>query len=291
MVILALAVLWIAVLLPSFLRNRSEGRVTDSVGDFHRHLGVLRRTGPTPLVAPAHRLRPNGGFGQISSMISARGFGFNRKTPPSVPGRVNQQVAGAPATYSGITFIGNAARAQQDNGTQIPSFPAPDISLTSNIWGRPNGDYDAAYPDGIGPDSYGYASSQEPSGLEGNVVAARLGARDGGPAYSRSAGSGPRLRTSQATLQRRKNVLVGLLASMTASFLISFAFGIALLGYLGVLSMFALGGYVFLLVQMKNRTAERAMKVSSIRRFEPGEIVPQVAQRHPSSVLRTSVGS
>ena len=56
MVLLVLAVAWAAVLVPPFMRARSEGRPADSIGNFHHQLGVLQRTGPTSF-APANTLR------------------------------------------------------------------------------------------------------------------------------------------------------------------------------------------------------------------------------------------
>ena len=53
MVLGLLAVIWIAVLAPPLLRRGAESRKSNSVGDFHRHLGVLQRTGPV-VIAPAH---------------------------------------------------------------------------------------------------------------------------------------------------------------------------------------------------------------------------------------------
>ena len=53
MVLMLLAVVWVAVLAPPLLRKGVESRRSDSVGDFRRHLGVLQRTGPT-VIAPAH---------------------------------------------------------------------------------------------------------------------------------------------------------------------------------------------------------------------------------------------
>jgi len=54
-VLLILVVVWAAVLGPSLLRRRSERRSGDSIGEYHQHLRVLRRTGPV-LVPPAFRL-------------------------------------------------------------------------------------------------------------------------------------------------------------------------------------------------------------------------------------------
>jgi hypothetical protein len=62
-VLLVLAIIW-AVLLISWLRSRTEGSFSDSVGTFRRHLTVLERAAPST-VAPANRLRagPIGGRG------------------------------------------------------------------------------------------------------------------------------------------------------------------------------------------------------------------------------------
>lgn len=46
MVLLILALIWAAVLLPPFLRYRLEGHPVDSVGRFRRHLRVLESTTP-----------------------------------------------------------------------------------------------------------------------------------------------------------------------------------------------------------------------------------------------------
>jgi len=55
-VLLFLAVVWAVVLGPTLLHKRSEQISGDSVGDFHRKLVALGRTGPN-LVPPAHTLR------------------------------------------------------------------------------------------------------------------------------------------------------------------------------------------------------------------------------------------
>jgi hypothetical protein len=54
-VLLVLAIIW-GVLLVSWLRSRTEGTFSDSVGTFRRHLSVLERAAPST-VAPANRLR------------------------------------------------------------------------------------------------------------------------------------------------------------------------------------------------------------------------------------------
>ena len=54
MVLLVLAGLWAAVLIPPAVRARAEGRPGDSIRNFKRQQSVLRRTGP-------HRASLNGG--------------------------------------------------------------------------------------------------------------------------------------------------------------------------------------------------------------------------------------
>lgn len=56
MVLLFLAVIWAAVLVPPMLRARAEGRPADSIGTFRHQLSVLQRTAPG-MVAPANTLR------------------------------------------------------------------------------------------------------------------------------------------------------------------------------------------------------------------------------------------
>jgi hypothetical protein len=46
LVLVVLAIIWVAVLVPPALRARAEGRPGDSVSAFRRQLVVLRRTGP-----------------------------------------------------------------------------------------------------------------------------------------------------------------------------------------------------------------------------------------------------
>jgi hypothetical protein len=60
-VLLGLAALWVAVLLPDFLRRRSTRRTGDSISNFTHHLSVLERSNPlggsrrSPRIAPPIR--------------------------------------------------------------------------------------------------------------------------------------------------------------------------------------------------------------------------------------------
>lgn len=55
MVLVVLAIVWAAVLIPPMLRARAEGSPADSIGNFRRQLKVLQRTAPRA-VAPANTL-------------------------------------------------------------------------------------------------------------------------------------------------------------------------------------------------------------------------------------------
>jgi len=56
-VLLILAVIWAAVLIPPLLGARAEARPADSIGDFRRQLSVLRRAAPAAM-PPAHTMGP-----------------------------------------------------------------------------------------------------------------------------------------------------------------------------------------------------------------------------------------
>jgi hypothetical protein len=69
--LLILAAIWAAVLVPPMLRVwGKEGRPADSISDFRNRLHVLQRTGPSS-VAPANSLRDARGGGLLSSMPAA----------------------------------------------------------------------------------------------------------------------------------------------------------------------------------------------------------------------------
>lgn len=73
MVLLFLAVIWAAVLVPPLLRARAEGRPADSIGNFRRQLHVLQRTGPGISVPPANSLGSLMAPRPVSSSMYAMG--------------------------------------------------------------------------------------------------------------------------------------------------------------------------------------------------------------------------
>ncbi len=60
LVLIVLAVMWIAVLLPPYLRSRSSGRPSDSISSFQRQLSVLERSSPSSPSELGHRRAPAG---------------------------------------------------------------------------------------------------------------------------------------------------------------------------------------------------------------------------------------
>lgn len=71
MVLVVLAIIWVAVLVPPALRARAEGRPGDSISAFHRQLTVLRRAGP------------HGGRSSAPDWTRARGSGSRTAAPAS----------------------------------------------------------------------------------------------------------------------------------------------------------------------------------------------------------------
>ena len=87
MVLLILAVVWAAVLVPPWLRNRADARPADSISAFRHRLSVLERTGPVgarrmPLVSSRPELA---GFVPMSRRAGPR------SPVSSVPARARTQ--------------------------------------------------------------------------------------------------------------------------------------------------------------------------------------------------------
>lgn len=58
MVLLILAVIWAAVLIPPALKSRADSSPVDSIGAFRQQLNVLQRTSPMAGTSPLHRIAP-----------------------------------------------------------------------------------------------------------------------------------------------------------------------------------------------------------------------------------------
>src|SRR5437588_10387809 len=73
-VLLILALVWAAVLVPPWLRNRADARPADSITAFRHRLNVLERTGPVGA----------GRASLVSSRPEPAGFGPTRRPTPRV---------------------------------------------------------------------------------------------------------------------------------------------------------------------------------------------------------------
>jgi len=105
LVLVVLAIIWVAVLVPPALRARAEGRPGDSVSAFRRQLVVLRRTSP-------HASRS-----MAAEWGRARGYGSGPSAPvTSLTARraqATRQVVGHSSRAVGTTRVGlSAARSR-----------------------------------------------------------------------------------------------------------------------------------------------------------------------------------
>jgi hypothetical protein len=66
--VIVIALAWLVILIPGFLRRRSASDESVSISHFHRQLRVLEHSAPPPIVAPAYRLRvdEDGADGPVS---------------------------------------------------------------------------------------------------------------------------------------------------------------------------------------------------------------------------------
>lgn len=65
--VVIIAVAWVVILIPGFLRRRSASDATGSISHFHHQLRILEHSAPKPIVAPAYRLRADGGAGRADA--------------------------------------------------------------------------------------------------------------------------------------------------------------------------------------------------------------------------------
>jgi hypothetical protein len=61
--VVIIAMAWLAILGPGFVKRRWQAGEIGSVSHFHKQLRVLENSGPEPIVAPAYRLRSVDGSG------------------------------------------------------------------------------------------------------------------------------------------------------------------------------------------------------------------------------------
>lgn len=140
MVLLILAVLWVAVLVPGFMKKRSERQSVTSIDSFHHQLHLLERTGPK-LVPPACRLEAVGA-GALYAARSARGL----PTITSTPGRPKLVLLERPDNMDGL----EAGRDTAGYDEQVPPEVAGGAGPGGEV-GNPSGEASMSPGRGVAP--------------------------------------------------------------------------------------------------------------------------------------------
>jgi hypothetical protein len=140
--VIIIAVAWIAILGPRLLsrRSRSVGEI-GSISHFHRQLRVLEHSGPQPIVAPAYRLRSFDGIGEPQGTISYPGAGdapvlpvvgakeLPRPALAFLGDTPEEPLAAAPASYHDAVYDPGyrpgGARSVEAKGTTVRSSGDP----------------------------------------------------------------------------------------------------------------------------------------------------------------------
>jgi hypothetical protein len=122
--VVIIVVAWVVILIPGFLRRRSAGDATGSISHFHRQLRILEHSAPKPIVAPAYRLRADGGVGPSDAgrttgpptltVVGARdlprpALAFLAEDPPLSPASPASGPVAEEGTFVGIVSPPDAA--------------------------------------------------------------------------------------------------------------------------------------------------------------------------------------
>ncbi|MEO7555437.1 MAG: hypothetical protein ABIV94_02380 [Acidimicrobiales bacterium] len=115
LVLVILAVIWAAVLLPPYLQSRSEGRPADSISSFQKQLSVLERRahGPLPRAGGRPDLRAVTSSTVFSSTVSSSG-GAPRGVAPRSASRAQPMHASAASASALRMSRAEAKRRRRD---------------------------------------------------------------------------------------------------------------------------------------------------------------------------------
>jgi hypothetical protein len=108
LVLLAVAAAWVVVLAPPMLRARRNGRPSDSIGSFNRHLSVLSRANPPDLRSRAPRPLAAGPRLRAAGPISLPSHAASPARLSTVQRR-RRDVFVALCGLAGTTFLGAVA--------------------------------------------------------------------------------------------------------------------------------------------------------------------------------------
>lgn len=225
LVLLVVAAAWIAVLLPPMLRSRVENRPNSSVTDFRRQLTKLQNT-----AAPRGAMRSMG-----------RPLAQSPLQRPAASGRPSSASA-----RSGVSVHGAAGEPAVRTPAPVPASRAADRVVDEPI--------ETSRYRARGGDQLRYRSHGDPSGS----IARPASRRNADPRgqyedHSRRAASRP---TPVSDVKRRRtNVLFALLIITGCTLFLAATTSSTVMLYLFALSFLGLCGYVYLLAQLRERTA------------------------------------
>ena len=231
--LLILVVMWVAVLLPPYLRNRKGSGSGSSMTSFRRKLDTLERSTPF-----------SGANGHVSPYLPVNSRPVSGPQPldgPLPAGSRHPLQGGGPrlvampsdATLGHVTTVGSAE-------SEAAFLLAPSNDLEPTGWSEPES-----------------VPMERERAVPSTVMASR------------------------AARKRRRDVLFTLLAACGLTLLMGLVLGTPVL-MLHLLCDAALGGYVYLLVNMQKSKAERDIKVA----FLPH----QNAEAEPTRLLETGGG-
>jgi len=242
-VLLILVVMWVAVLLPPYLRNRGGSGSGASMTSFRRKLDTLERSTPF-----------SGANGHVSPYLPVSNSGVNGPQPLDRP---------LPA--------GSRHPLQGGGGPRLVPMPGNGHVTPIGV---------AAVPEA----SYLLAPSADLEPNWSDPAAAAPRASDRAVPTSVTA--------SRAARKRRRDVLYTLLAACGVTLLMAVVLGTPFVLVLHLLCDVALGGYVYLLVNMAKSKAERDIKVAFLphqnAEAEPTRLLESGGGWQPGELLRRS---
>ena len=254
--VIIILVAWAVILGPSLVKRTARRGGAQSITHFHHQLRILEHSAPSPLVAPAYRLRAVDGVGTPTVCYPESG------TPPKLT------VVGAKALpRPALAFLGEPA----PDGDDAIVAEAPRAL-------RFDGRLDDPRPD---PSARAAARRPEPEGwlpVEAPPVARDAAHRHDGP-------------DRRQVRRRRRDTLAVLAAVLVFGLLVGTVSGATAVWALCGLDAVALVAYVALLVHLRRRAVERERKLHYLdgddvaRTARAGGLPTQVSGRyaHPSN--------
>lgn len=242
MILLVLAVLWIAVLTPSIWKKRTERRGTGSIDSFHHQLHLLEQTGPK-MVAPAYKLETAAAVHGGALVAPSSGSGL--PTVTSMPGRPK------------LVLLPKGGSSGPEGSERIEAEQG--LYSATGLAGEP------AAP--------GIAERPTSGRAAGPLDEGSLGRPEGSPHRSASAAGpvgrparGAQTERRRQAVKRRRDIFVALVGTFVLTLLLGAVPALRTLWIITVLSGVALAAYVGLMAYARRLTLERRAQARSAGR-------------------------